>query len=86
MLSHESALSFYELSDVSPSKVHVTLPATVRIRRAVPKHLTLHRAALDPGDVTIVAGIRVTTRERTIRDVHANHIGRALVRAYFGDR
>lgn len=80
VLSHESALSLYELSDASPSKVHITLPATVRIRRAVPKHLTLHRAALDARDVTIVEGIRVTTPERTIHDVHANHIGQALVR------
>jgi predicted transcriptional regulator of viral defense system len=80
VLSHESALSLYELSDASPSTVHITLPSTVRIRRAVPKHLTIHRAALEARDVKIVEGIRVTTPERTILDVHADHIGRALVR------
>ena len=80
VLSHESALALYELSDASPSKVHITLPATVRIRREVPRHLTLHRATLEARDVKIVEGIRVTTPERTIRDVHANHIGGAMVR------
>lgn len=78
VLSHESALSLYELSDVSPSKVHVTLPPSMRIRRTVPRHLVMHRAVLEPRDVRIVEGIRVTTPERTIQDVHANHIGVAL--------
>ncbi len=85
VLSHESALSLYDLADASPSKVHITLPATVRIRRAVPRHLTLHRAALEARDVKIVEGIRVTTPERTIRDVHANHIGGAIVRHAISD-
>ena len=85
VLSHESALALYELSDASPSKVHITLPSSVRIRRTVPKHLTLHRAALEARDVKIVEGIHVTTPERTILDVHANHIGRALVRQAISD-
>ncbi len=85
VLSHESALALYELSDASPSKVHITLPPTVRIRRTVPRHLALHRAALEARDVKIVEGIRVTTPERTILDVHANQIGRALVRQAITD-
>ena len=85
VLSHESALSLYDLSDASPSKVHITLPPTVRIRRTVPRHLTLHRAALEARDVRIVEGIRVTTPERTIHDVHADHIGGALVRQAISD-
>ena len=85
VLSHESALSLYDLSDASPSKVHITLPPTVRIRRTVPRYLTLHRAALEARDVRIVEGIRVTTPERTIHDVHADHIGGALVRQAISD-
>ncbi len=85
VLSNESALALYELSDASPSKVHITLPPTVRIRRTVPRHLTLHRAALEARDVKIVEGIRVTTPERTIHDVHADHIGGALVRQAISD-
>jgi predicted transcriptional regulator of viral defense system len=35
-ISHESALALYGLSDVSPSKVHITLPPALRIRRTPP--------------------------------------------------
>jgi predicted transcriptional regulator of viral defense system len=85
VLSHESALSLYELSDASPSKVHITLPPTIRIRRAIPAYLSIHHAHLAPADLKVVEGIRVTTPERTIRDVQANHIGPALVRQAIAD-
>lgn len=80
VISHASALALYGLSDASPAKVHVTLPAGARIRRAVPRHLAVHYADLVSADVQEVEGIPATTPERTIRDVHADHIGPALVR------
>ena len=79
-ISHESALAMYELSDVSPSKVHITLPPTLRIRRTPPAQLVIHYAPLDAKDIQIIEGIPVTTAERAIRDVHAAHLGPALVR------
>jgi len=79
-ISHESALAMYGLSDVSPSKIHITLPSGLRIRRACPKHLVIHHADLDPKNLQVVEGIPVTTAERAIRDVHAAHLGGALVR------
>jgi predicted transcriptional regulator of viral defense system len=78
-ISHESALVMYGLSDVSPAKVHVTLPHELRIRRAIPQHLIVHHADLEPQDVKQLEGISVTTAARTIRDVHASHLGPALV-------
>jgi predicted transcriptional regulator of viral defense system len=84
-ISHESALALYSLSDVSPSKVHITLPPTLRIRRALPGHLVIHYADLDPRDVQVVEGIPVTTAERAIRDVHAANLGPALVRQAIED-
>ncbi len=45
VISHQSALSIHELSDVSPARVHLTLPTTVRIRREVPKGLVIHYPA-----------------------------------------
>jgi predicted transcriptional regulator of viral defense system len=78
-ISHESALVMYGLSDVSPAKVHVTLPHELRIRRAIPQHLIVHYADLEPQDVKQLEGISVTTAARTIRDVHASHLGPALV-------
>lgn len=85
VISHASALALYGISDASPAKVHVTLPASARIRRAVPRHLVLHYAALEPDQVQEIEGIPVTKPERTIRDVHADHIGPALVRQAIED-
>jgi diadenosine tetraphosphatase ApaH/serine/threonine PP2A family protein phosphatase len=73
------------MSDASPAKIHITLPSTIRIRREVPEYLAIHHAALDPRDVRIVEGIRVTTPERTIRDVHESHIGPLLLRQAIAD-
>lgn len=84
-ISHESALAMYGLSDVSPSKVHITLPPALRIRREAPPHLVIHHAHLDPSDVQIVEGIPVTTADRAIRDGHAIHLGPALVRQAIED-
>lgn len=85
VISHQSALSIHQLSDVSPARVHLTLPASVRIRRAVPKGLTIHHADLAPADVERVAGIPVTTPARSIRDVHAGHMGNDVVRQAIAD-
>jgi len=40
-ISHESALALYGLSDISPSKVHITLPPALRIRRTPPARLVI---------------------------------------------
>jgi predicted transcriptional regulator of viral defense system len=84
-ISHESALALYGISDASPSKVHITLPPALRIRRAPPGQLMIHRAHLDPGEIRIVEGVPVTTAERAIRDVHDAHLGPALVRQAIED-
>jgi hypothetical protein len=85
VISHESALAMYGLSDASPAKVHVTVPTEFRIRRAVPKRLALHYADLNPKDVQQVEGVPVTTAARAIRDAHASHLGPALVRQAIHD-
>ena len=84
-VSHESALAIYGLSDVSPAKVHITLPHALRIRRAVPRHLIPHYADLELQDIRQVEGVPVTTAARTIRDVHAAHLGPALVHQAIAD-
>lgn len=85
VISHQSALSIHELSDVSPARVHVTLPTTVRIRREVPKGFAVHYADLAPAEVERVEGVPVTTPARSIRDAHAGHLGNDLVRQAIAD-
>jgi predicted transcriptional regulator of viral defense system len=85
VVSHESALAIYGLSDASPTKIHVTVPRSMRVRRRLPPGLVVHRAALGPADTQIYEGVPVTTPERTIRDCHAAHLGPALVRQAIRD-
>jgi predicted transcriptional regulator of viral defense system len=85
VISHESALAIYSLSNANPAKVHVTLPTEFRVRRAVPKRLALHYADLKPKDVQQVEGVPVTTAARAIRDAQATHLGPALIRQAISD-
>lgn len=85
VISHESALAYYGMSEVSPSRIHITIPMDARIRRDVPRHLTLHRARLQPGEVRKVDGISVTTPERSIRDAATAHLSRSLLRQAIED-
>jgi predicted transcriptional regulator of viral defense system len=57
--SHETALSLHELSDIMPSKLHMTVPK-FRRNRTIPEILVLHWANLDTGEVQEMQGIRVT--------------------------
>lgn len=80
VISHVSALALHELLEVGPAKIHIILSPDLRLRRTVPPQLVLHFALLAPDDVQVVEGVPVTTPARTIRDVHAAHLGPALVR------
>lgn len=66
VVSHESALALFSLSDVLPSEVHVIVPRTASRRR---RGIRLHTNRLDPDEVTRREGLPVTTVARTIADV-----------------
>ncbi|MDP8956149.1 MAG: type IV toxin-antitoxin system AbiEi family antitoxin domain-containing protein [Actinomycetota bacterium] len=69
VVSHESALELYELSDVIPNAVHITLPRAKRGQRARPG-VRFHTLANPPGpnETRRVGGVLATTPERTIVD------------------
>ena len=67
--SHETALSLHELSDIMPSKLHMTVPKNFRRNSTIPQILILHRADVDKSDVQEVYGVRVTRPLRTIIDL-----------------
>jgi predicted transcriptional regulator of viral defense system len=67
--SHETALDIHELSDIMPSKMHMTVPLRFRKRVAIPKHLKLHFATLAKSDQETWQGYQVTTPLRTLIDV-----------------
>jgi len=85
VISHDSALVLHKLSDVNPSKIHITIPPRHRIGRRIPPLYVVHSASLQPADVEYVEGIPVTTPARTIRDCHEAHLGPSLVRQALED-
>ena len=69
VVSHESALELYELSDVIPNAVHITLPRAKRGQRprlGVRFHTLEHPP--DSHEIRRVSGVRTTSPERTIVD------------------
>lgn len=80
VLSHETALSLYQLSDVAPAKVHITVPIGFRVQRTIPSYLVVHHKDLPSDDVRRLEGMPITTPLRTIRDCIEAHLGPALVR------
>lgn len=77
-ISHESALSLYDLSDVMPVQVHLTVPPSFR-RRGAP--FVLHWADLPDSDLTMREGVQVTTPARSIVDAAAAGLGPEQVHA-----
>lgn len=72
VVSHESALVLHGISDVNPSRVHLTAPRDNYPRAAGGDLYRLHRRELPAADVTASDGIVVTTVERAIRDCLAD--------------
>lgn len=79
VISHESALDLYELSDVNPHRIHITVPRAHRIRRQVPASFRIHHEDLGPSDVGRFEGIPVVTPEHAIRQAHRAQLGPALL-------
>jgi predicted transcriptional regulator of viral defense system len=77
VISHDSALYLYKLSDVLPSDIHVIMPRTGSRRR---KGIRLHTNRLNPDDVTQREGLPVTNAARTIVDVAASGIAEEQIR------
>jgi len=76
VISHDSALAVYELSDALPDAIHVTVPRTASRRRP---GLRLHTQRLVSDDLTRYMGLPVTTVPRTIADVAFSGLADELV-------
>jgi len=84
--SHDTALSLHELSDIMPSKLHMTVPRHFRRNSRIPEILVLHKANLSEGDIQDMHGARVTRPLRTILDLlESGHIDRNLIRQAIDD-
>ncbi|MCB1119260.1 MAG: type IV toxin-antitoxin system AbiEi family antitoxin domain-containing protein [Chlamydiia bacterium] len=67
--SHETALDVYEITDIMPSKMHMTVPKGFRRNPPIPKVLCLHYSDLPDQDIETRQGYRITTPLRTLIDI-----------------
>ena len=84
IVSHDTALRLYDLSDLAPADLHLTVPPGFRKR--VPAGLILHPARLAPQDIRQASGYRLTTPLRTLLDLansplSPEHLGQAVQEA-----
>ncbi len=66
VLSHETALSVYELSDTLPGEINIIIPKTHSRRR---QNIKYHIQKITDDEITKYKGLPITTVERTIIDV-----------------
>ena len=79
VLSHDTALDLYELSDVHPDKIHITIPRAHRIRRAAPPAYRIHHENLGSEQIALHEGIAIVTPVHAIRQAREAHLGAALL-------
>lgn len=64
--SHDTALSLYEISDVLPIKIHLTIPPTSGMKPR--PGVRLHRSAIDRRERVLRNGLWLTSPARTLLD------------------
>ena len=80
VLSHDTALSVWELCDVNPSRIHVSVPKQRPLRRAqVPAAYVLHREDLEPGIRGWWEQIPTVTPEVAIRQAIGDGLRPSLI-------
>jgi predicted transcriptional regulator of viral defense system len=77
VISHESALAVYELSDILPGKIHLIVPRNASRRR---KGIRQHTNRLQADEITKRSGLPITTVERTLTDLIVNGLAEEQIR------
>lgn len=72
VISHQTAAAVYELGDLLPDRIHLTVPVGFRKRPVKP--IVLHKAKLDPTEIRQRDGLPVTSPLRTIMDLARNRL------------
>jgi predicted transcriptional regulator of viral defense system len=80
-LSHQTALSLHDLSDVLPAQVHLTLPEAWRRRRfRVPAGVVLHHADVASDERSWFGPVPATSASRTLNDCAKTGLSPELLR------
>ena len=79
--SHQTALSLYELSDLNPAKLHMTVPTNFRRNSDIPGIVVLHYRDLLKTEIQAGPGYKYTRPLRTILDlIEAGAVERTFIR------
>jgi predicted transcriptional regulator of viral defense system len=79
--SHQTALSLYELTDLNPAKLHMTVPTNFRRNSAIPGIVVLHYRDLLKSEIQAGPGYKYTRPLRTILDlIEAGTVERTFIR------
>jgi predicted transcriptional regulator of viral defense system len=73
LISHDSALELYSLTQLNPGVIHVTLPPKTRISRQRPTWLRLHFAHVAHSDRAWEQGVPIVSIPRAIEDAAPAH-------------
>lgn len=68
-ISHRTALSLFELDSCDVTNIHITVPPAFRRNTRPSAAVVLHRASLDPEDVTQMRGLTVCRPLRALWDL-----------------
>ncbi len=79
VLSHETALDLYEVCDVNPAGIDVTVPHNYRTHRPMPVLYRLHPRNLASEDTGRLRGLPIVTPLRAILDGIETHVRRDLI-------
>lgn len=82
--SHDTALRIYELSDIMPEKLHMTVPKNFRRFHDLPKILTIYKNDLERIDLRLMRGFATTTPKKTLLDlIQSEHFERSIIMDIF---
>lgn len=79
VLSHETALDLYELCDINPAHIDVTVPHRYRTHRSVPELYRLHPRDLASDQARQLRGLPIVTPLRAILDAIENRVRGELI-------
>jgi len=79
-LSHDSALDAWEISDINPNEIHVTVGSRRRIERKIPHGYVIHRQDLRDDQVTWWESIPTVTAATAIRQCLDTGVPTYLIR------
>ena len=79
-VSHDSALDVWDISDILPNQIHVTVGAKRRIEREIPNRYVIHYEDLDPREVTWFESIPTVAAGTAIRQCLETGVPTYLIR------